>query len=193
MIPTPPGSSRRAVFTDDGTRWGLARRLLHDDTLATADRVAGLLVVLYGQPISRIVRLTTDQVSQVDGQVRLMLGRAPLTVPSPLDTLLLELVRTRRGRASLGHTVNHRWLFPGGLPGQALHPLALGKRLSAVGLPGRVGRNTALLDNAAVLPAKVLADLLGLSITSAVRWTALADPSGNAYAAELARRAHDPR
>jgi hypothetical protein len=35
----------------------------------------------------------------------------------------------------------------------------------------RGGRNTALISQAGDLPAPVLADLLGLSITSGVRWT----------------------
>mgnify|MGYP004494879625 CR=1 FL=1 len=35
-------------------RWALARRLLHDDTLAIEDRLAGLLVVLHAQTATRI-------------------------------------------------------------------------------------------------------------------------------------------
>jgi hypothetical protein len=31
------------------TRWDDARRLLHDDTLKTPDRVVGLLLLLYAQ------------------------------------------------------------------------------------------------------------------------------------------------
>jgi hypothetical protein len=178
----------RVVFDDQDMRWRIVRRLLHDDTLATVDRVAGLLVLLYGQMVSRIVRLTVDDISESEGHVMLRLGKWPLTVPQPLDQLLLELVVTRKGKASLGHTDEHRWLFPGGLPGAALHPLAVSARLAKLGIPGRIGRNTALMENAAVLPAAVLSDLLGLSVDGAVQWTALAGSSGNAYAAEVAFR-----
>ncbi|MEU4651843.1 hypothetical protein [Nocardia fluminea] len=48
--------------------------------------------------------------------------------------------------------------------------------------------NTALMDNAAVMPTKALSDLLGLSITGAVRWSTLAGTQGNAYAAEIVAR-----
>ncbi len=43
-----------------------------------------------------------------------------------------------------------------------------------LGVPVRAGRNTALVDNAATVPAKLLSDLLGLSITGAVRWIHIA-------------------
>ncbi|NMM91732.1 hypothetical protein B2J88_46880 [Rhodococcus sp. SRB_17] len=122
------------------------------------------------------------------GHVMLRLGKQPLTVPRPLDQLLLELVTTRKGKASLGHTDEHRWLFPGGLPGVALHPLVVSGRLAKLGIPGRIGRNTALMENAAALPAAVLSDLLGLSVSGAVQWTVLAGSTGNTYAADVARR-----
>jgi hypothetical protein len=52
----------------------------------------------------------------------------------------------------------------------------------------RDGRNTALMHMASTLPAKVLSDLLGISVTSAAQWNTFAG-SGNAeYAASLARR-----
>ena len=76
------------------------------------------------------------------------LGRQPLTLPSPLDELLLEFVRTRRGKASLGHTDDHNWLFPGGLPGQAMHPESMAGRLRQLGVSSRIGHNTALWENA---------------------------------------------
>jgi hypothetical protein len=187
-IPAPPASTHREVFADEHARWRIARHLLHSDTNAIADRVAGLLVLLYGQPVARIVRLTTDNITHTGNQVRLLLGRQPLTAPTPLDRLLLELLANRRDPAALGRTVEHQWLFPGRLHGHALHPLAMGQRLKRLGIHSRIARNTALMDNAATMPAVALSELLGLSTTGAVRWTALAGSTGNAYAADLIRR-----
>lgn len=48
---------------DEDTRAGLLVRLLHDDTIETADRVAGFLLVGLGQPLTRIVALTVGDVS----------------------------------------------------------------------------------------------------------------------------------
>ena len=64
----------------------------------------------------------------------------------------------------------------------------MGRRLKRLGIRSRIARNTALMDSAASMPAVVLSELLGLSITGAVRWVALAGATGNAYAADIIRR-----
>ncbi|PPJ27840.1 hypothetical protein C5E45_16295 [Nocardia nova] len=133
--------------------------------------------------------LPIGNVTHPAGRVGLRLGRQSLITPDSLDGLLIELVATRRGKASLDLDGDrNRWLFPGGLPGTAIHPTTLAARLRRLGVPSRTGRNTALADHAAVLPAKVLSDLLGLSVTAAIRWGKLADISGDTCAAGLTRR-----
>jgi hypothetical protein len=187
-IPASPASTHREVFADEDTRWRIARHLRHNDTNTASDRVAGLLVLLYGQPVARIVRLTTDTIIHTNGRVQLLLGHQPLTVPNPLDGLLLEFLTDHRSTVSPSHTDGHPWLFPGRLHGQALHPLTMGRRLKRLGIHSRIARNTALMDHAATMPAVVLSELLGLSITGAVRWTTLAGATSNAYAANIIRR-----
>lgn len=186
-IPAPQVRQDRHLLDDDH-RWAVARNLLQSDTVAVVDRVAGLLVLLYGQSTSRIVRLTVHDVIDTSVLVQLRLGAEPVALPSPLDDLLRQLVIRRRGKAAVGHSDAHDWLFPGGDPGQPLHPLALSRRLRDAGVSVRDGRNTALMHMASTLPAKVLSDLLGISATSAALWNSFAG-SGNAeYAAALARR-----
>ena len=51
----------------DDERWATARSLLHDEDIDLADRVAGLLVLLYGQQLSRITALTRDRVELTSG------------------------------------------------------------------------------------------------------------------------------
>jgi hypothetical protein len=55
-VPAVPAGGAAAVV-DPEARWAIARRLLHDEDLDPADRVAGALVVLYAQPVARIARL----------------------------------------------------------------------------------------------------------------------------------------
>jgi hypothetical protein len=55
-IPPIPPRGLRPVLDTDG-RWAIARRLVTDDTVGVADRVAGALVVLYGQPLARVAAL----------------------------------------------------------------------------------------------------------------------------------------
>ena len=82
FVPGPPDAATPAAWTfpsapaastltqiEDDHRWALVRSLLHDDSHAIEDRVAGLLVLLYGQPLARIARLTRDQITAAPGRV----------------------------------------------------------------------------------------------------------------------------
>ena len=81
-IPRPARNETLAQLEED-RRWELVRSLLHDDAHAIEDRVAGLLVLLYGQPLARIARLTRDQVTDSPSGVTLLLGTMPVELPSP--------------------------------------------------------------------------------------------------------------
>jgi hypothetical protein len=180
-----PGPTRPI---DTEARWDQARRLLHDDTLPDAERVAGLLVLLYAQQVTTLTRLTVTDVL-VDGhQVRLRLGRAPIELPEPLAGLVLCLVATRRGHAALADQGTSAWLFPGGIPGHQLSPSRLAERLRAIGIRAKAERSTALFALAGELPAALLAQMLGIHITAAVTWQRAAAGDWTNYAADYARR-----
>ncbi|MGH3854845.1 MAG: hypothetical protein ACRDR6_15385 [Pseudonocardiaceae bacterium] len=190
-IEVPDRSMHRGPSTriKDDQRWALVRRLLHDDTVALEDRVAALLLLLYGQSLSRVTRLTRKQITGKAGNIRITLGEKPAQVPPPLDELLLQLADNRRGYAALAHTDDHPWLFPGGAPALPLTAHHLMLRLKKLGIHARPARNTALFDLATQLPAVVLSKLLGIHINTATRWTNQAGAPGAAYAAKVARRA----
>jgi hypothetical protein len=101
------------------------------------DWVAGLLVVLYAQPLAAIVRLRTEHVTVgEDGQVRLRLGQAPVLLVEPLARPVLQLVATRKGHATVGHPGTSPWL-PGGRPGRLLGSKQLWVRLNHLGIAPR--------------------------------------------------------
>ncbi|MCY0924197.1 hypothetical protein OS965_39885 [Streptomyces sp. H27-G5] len=118
----------------------------------------------------------------------LALGSHPLDMPPPLDTLVLRLVSERKGRAVVGRTDDHPWLFPGAFPGRPMSNKQLMRRLHCLGIRAKPVRNTALLDLAAGLPAVVLSRLLGIHIRSATRWTQYSGASRSTYAADFSRR-----
>jgi hypothetical protein len=62
FAPVVPAGRRRQEGTamNPDTRWAIVERLLHDDGPSISDRVAGCLVLLYGQQLNRIVAITTD-------------------------------------------------------------------------------------------------------------------------------------
>ncbi|MDQ2873330.1 MAG: hypothetical protein M3Y33_00250 [Actinomycetota bacterium] len=152
------------------------------------DRVAGLLVLLYGQPLARIARLTRSQITRGPGQVRLLLGTVPLDLPEPFGELARRLLGRTHGRAAAARTEDQPWAFPGGAPGHPLSTAQLKARLARLGIHGRSGRNTALMDLAAKLPPVALARLLGIHISTAGAWAERASGSPAAYAAQVSRR-----
>ena len=183
-VTVPPVAAATGAAMHPDTRWQVARRLLHDDTLEPADRVAGSLVLLYAQQLTRIVAMTTNDVVHRDGRVTVRFGAHGIDVPQPLAGLITALAEQGH-RSGIGAPVTSNWLFPGHQPGRPLHPSHLGRRLRAIGVPTMTGRRAALLDLAAKLPAAVLAELLGLHPTTAVNWVNNAAGDWNTYAASL--------
>lgn len=177
---------------DTEARWDQARRLLHDQSIKPEDRVAGLLVLLYAQRPAAISRLTLDHVHADEHQVRLRLGREPILLPEPLATLVLGLLASRHGHASLGDQGTSRWLFPGGRPGQPISADHLGERLRQLGLRPGQARSTALFALATELPAALLSRLLGIHISVAVAWQRASSGDWTSYAANYSRRKPSP-
>lgn len=96
-------------FIEHDERWQLVRRLVHDTTVPSTQRLAGLLVLLFAQPVSRIAVLSQHDAAQTADGVTIALGAVPLALPPPLDALALEsspnpVRRAARwaGRASRG-------------------------------------------------------------------------------------------
>jgi hypothetical protein len=190
-LPRPP--RRLGTASDPDQRWEIVSRLLHDNTLHLIDRVAGCMVLLFGQQQSKIAEMTIDQISQTGDTVTIRLGRHHIPVPDPLGELLLQLIHDGKSHVGIGSPTHTRWLFPGGLPGRPITASRLAERLRAIGIPTRAARRAALTDLAAQLPAAVLADLLGLHPTTAVKWMNQAGADWSRYAAEIARtRNHQP-
>lgn len=144
-------------------------------------RAAACLLLLYAQPLSRIHRLTTDDLTDQDGELHLHLGDPPTPVPEPVATLLRQLAATvteHRGVLAPG-----TWLFPGKLAGQPIAYHTLGKSLRKLGFPLMDARVSALRQLVLQAPAPVIADALGFHQTTATRQVANAGGTWNRYAA----------
>ena len=157
---------------DHSTRLRQARDLLHDDALELPARIGGCLLLLYGQPATRIVILRLDQVHLEHERVLLQLGEEPIELPPPLASL----VRQQHGRAS------GPWLFPGAKPGTHLGPERLCRRLQQRGIQAGIARAGALLALAAAVPAPILAELLGYHDDTTNHWRRVAAGDWARYA-----------
>ena len=171
------GRGELQEILDADQRWALLRRCLTDEQLDMPVRVAGALVLLYGQVPTRLTQLTTSDITISGTRTYLTFDGQPVLLPPRLAGLLTTLARTASaGRRPLIERLDqdHRYLFPGARPGLAISRDRLSELLNPqLGLRVRPARNAALCALAADLPAPVLADLLGLHITTAVRWARL--------------------
>ncbi|HBH58847.1 MAG TPA: hypothetical protein DDY41_12065, partial [Arthrobacter bacterium] len=91
----PVRSTRNPAPMGQHHRLAALRRLFTDETLPLRSRVAGSLILLYAQPVSRIVRLTIDDVLHDGDHTLLRLGEPPTPVPEPLAGLLRAYLTDR--------------------------------------------------------------------------------------------------
>jgi hypothetical protein len=84
---------------DDEHRLEILRGLLHDHDLDPRDRFAGSLVLLFGQPLTRIAKLRRDDLIDHGDRVAVRLGREPVELPDPLARIAIDLRANHAGRA----------------------------------------------------------------------------------------------
>jgi hypothetical protein len=122
-----------------------------------------------------LLELTVRDV--IDDNAMVALHLAGHRLPLPPD--VARLVRAQRdqcqARWQLDQTASTTpWLFPGQEPARPLGATYLNLKLRRHGIAPRAGRNNARLALATDLPASVLADFTGTSISNATRWTGYA-------------------
>jgi hypothetical protein len=181
-------SGSSSVTMSDDERWRHVKRLLGDSTIRHYTRIGGLFMLLFAQPLASICRMRSTQVEvHVDGRVFVAFDRTPMEMPEALGVLIEEHM-SKRGQASYVSR-DSQWLFPGGIPGNHLATENIRKQLVALGIHPQASKHAALFQLAATLPHPILADVLGISHTSAIRWAALSSRTWGQYTA--ARRASD--
>ncbi|MFE9319597.1 hypothetical protein ACIHDR_07900 [Nocardia sp. NPDC052278] len=76
-------------------RIGLLGRILTAADQPLRSRAAAVIVLLYAQPLTRVVRLTIDDLIGDGDHVLLWLGDPPSPVPEPVADILLTLIENR--------------------------------------------------------------------------------------------------
>jgi site-specific recombinase XerC len=163
-------------------RLATIRRLLTKDDIPLLTRVAAMLMLLYAQPLTRILRLTIDDVLHQDNEVSIRLGDPPTPIPSPFAGLLRTHIDHRLNLTTATNP-DARWLFPGRRGGQPMTPEAIERRLRQHGIPGLRGRTAALRQLVLQAPAPVVAKMLGYNPDHTARLVAEAGGTWSRYAA----------
>ncbi len=169
-------------------RTTLLGQVLTSEDAPLRSRAAAAILLLYAQPLSRITRLSIDDIIGDGDQVLLRLGDPPSPVPDPVAALLLEYVGQRGNMAT---ATNHasRWLFPGRRAGQPLRSDTLSALLvHDLGVPATAGRTAAIRQHVLDLPAPIVATALGYHHNTTTRHTAEAGTTWAGYAPGTPRR-----
>ena len=146
-----------------------------------------VLLLLFGQHLSRTAVMTTGQIITQDDQVFVRFGQHEVPVPHSLGRILTDLIRTGRSHTGTGSPITSPWLFPRQHARTAHHPVPARRTPASTRRPRHARTPGRLIDLAAQLPAAVLADSLNLSPGTAVRWMHQARADWNRYAADIAR------
>ncbi|MEU0588740.1 hypothetical protein [Streptomyces sp. NPDC006132] len=177
----PAAVIRQATPLPQHERIDLLGRLLTDHDLPLRPRVAAAIVLLYAQPLSRVVRLTVDDVVHDGDQVLLRLGEPPSPVPGPVADLLLSWI-PNRDNMNTATNRDSRWLFPGRRAGQPMHPDALSALVNDLGIPTIASRVSAIRQHVLEMPAPVVADALGYHQVTTAKLAAQAGGTWSRYA-----------
>jgi hypothetical protein len=78
-------------------------------------RVAGMLLLLYAQPLVMVVTFPTSIIDDSDTGMSITLGQHPTDVPEPFASLLREHLASRPNLRT-GAGPNSPWLFPAPSP-----------------------------------------------------------------------------
>lgn len=156
LTPHRRGTSPRLSLTDQ-------HRALHcitvSDDLSARDRAAAILVLVFGQQINDIVKLTWEDVTGTDELVTIALGAEPIALPTPLDDPWRALAAAPGHDATAAHP-NSPWVFQSSLPGQHLGAGHLRQRLRTL-FSARAARLGTLHELTKHAPVAIIADAPG--------------------------------
>ncbi|BBY09992.1 hypothetical protein MMARJ_07320 [Mycobacterium marseillense] len=149
------------ITQDQRLAW--LKELLTGDSESLPYRVAGVLLLLYAQPLTKVAALQTTAISQADGETRIALGKDPVPVPEPFASQLNYHLRHRPNLRTGGGAIGSPWLFTSSRPGRHIDPQAIMQRLRRLGINLQGARNTALQMLVSEIPAPLVAEMLGYS------------------------------
>ncbi|MET3948771.1 integrase [Arthrobacter sp. UYCu512] len=146
---------------DAAAQTELIQNLSHTTDMNPRDRAAAILVLVFGQQVADIVKLTWDNVTVTKENLTITLGTVEIALTPPLDEPWRELAATPTHHQTAAHP-NSNWVFRGGSPGKHLQASSLTQRLSTA-FSTRAARLGTLHELTKLAPVAIIAEALGYS------------------------------
>ena len=151
------------------------RRALTEDIHPPRMRLAVLLTIAHGVRVHKIAELRRDALQLVDARPRIRLGALDLHLPVVAAPWVEAILAGTRVRNRVGGTPrDDTWIFPGYRHDDHMLPASLATKLRAIGVSPRQAHQAAAASLITQVPPAVIARLLGVSLTTAAAWYALA-------------------
>ncbi|MFD7527368.1 MULTISPECIES: hypothetical protein [unclassified Streptomyces] len=157
------------------------RALLLHETLPAAHRAIGIMLVLYGQPVSKIVTMCMDEFREGYDGLQVKLGKDWTDIPEPAAAVIRVHLAARPGLTTAANP-DSPLVFPGRMPGRTMHVYTVANILRENGIPAMATRSRAWIQMVRQAPPSVLADALGVSPKTAMRYAERAGSDYLAYA-----------
>jgi hypothetical protein len=148
-----------------------------DDTLREA--LLGLLMMLYAQPVNRVVALRlSDLVEGRNGQYRIALAKTEIALDPNVSVVLRRWLERRDTLMLFDNAEQNPYLFPGRRYGEHITTAGVTYWLRKAGVTAEQLYSSAIYNayrNGARLP-KVLMNAFGITKATAVKYLNLIDP-----------------
>lgn len=131
------------------------------DELTPRYRLAAILVLVFGQQVEDVARLTWESVTITEDLVTITLGAFPVALTAPLDQPVRELADSPDHRNTAAHP-DSPWVFLGSSPGRHITGAALRQQLKTL-FSARAARLGTLHELARTTPQAILGEALGYS------------------------------
>ncbi|CAM3952514.1 Fis family transcriptional regulator [Janibacter anophelis] len=135
---------------------------VHSARMPVRHRAIAILLLVFGQPLERLLALTWDDVTIADDLVTIRLGgTADIELPSPIDEPFRQLAAEPDNHQTAAHP-DSNWVFPGYSPGRHLDPGYIAGRLRTT-VGARAARLGTLHELTKLGPTAIIAEFLGYS------------------------------
>jgi len=184
-VPVFEASNHKLISKDERSYWIMT--FIEDDSIHLHVRVAGLLLLVFAQPLANIVELEINDVTDLDGKLFLKLGSQAVPIPSPIVGLFRDYLDHRPNLR--GANAGSSWLFPGVKAGRFITVDSIKEQFRKIGFTQFLGaRSSSFEELLAIAPAPLVADALGYSYKSADKHSLVTNQSWAHYVGVRTKR-----